>query len=48
MTHLGQLALEHIDLAEENGHRCMQEQPGVNDALEQDQRLRHPILRHEI
>ena len=47
MTDLGQLALEDIDLVEEMGHSCVQKPLGADNALEQDQRLRHPILRHE-
>jgi len=47
VTYLGQLALEDVNLAEEHNARRAKEPPRVDDALEEDERLRHPILQYE-
>ncbi len=40
-----QLALEDVDLVQEQDDRCPEEPSRVDDRLKQDERLRHPFLR---
>lgn len=42
--HLWQLLLEHVNLVQEQDDGCPQEPPRVDDRLEQDERLLHPVL----
>jgi hypothetical protein len=46
-THLGQFALEYVNIVEEEDDQCAEEPPRVDDALEQDEQFGHPILGYE-
>jgi hypothetical protein len=45
--HLGKLALEEVDLVEEEDNRCADKPPRVDYTLEEDERFGHPILGYE-